>query len=72
MTSHAGVHRVPGLSLRAHVLGERAASLRQWRVREKREAIAMLLFEWRRAWVTEEEARFGRRRSLIDDNPAAG
>ena len=59
--------------MKAHVLSAHEASLRQWRVGEKREAVAAWLFEARqRVWMTEEEAQHGRRRSLIDDNPAAG
>jgi len=72
MNSHAGVHHVPGVSLRTHVLGERAASQRKWRFGEKRAAIAAVLFERRRLWLSEEDARHGRPRSLIDDNPAGG
>ncbi|RBP06499.1 hypothetical protein DFR50_13056 [Roseiarcus fermentans] len=72
MSGHAVVHRAPGISLKAHVLAAHAASLQQWRGREKREAIAVMLLGGRRVWVSEDEARLGRRRSLIDDNPAAG
>lgn len=72
MNSHPHVHHAPGLSLRTHVLSERAALARRWRFGEKRAAIAAMLFERRRLWVSEEEARHGRPRSLIDDNPAGG
>ncbi len=73
MMSHAVVHRAPGVSMKTHVLGAHEAPLRQWRMGEKREAIAAWLFEGRqRVWVTEEAARYGRRRTLIDDNPTAG
>ncbi len=42
-------------------------------IAEKREAIAAALFEGRRrVWVSEDAARTGRRRSLIDDNPCSG
>jgi hypothetical protein len=71
MSDHAVVHRVPSVSLKAHVLNAHLASIAAWRVGEKKEAIA-LMFAGRRVWETEEEARHGRRRSLIDDNPAAG
>jgi hypothetical protein len=72
MSGHTVVHRAPGVSLRAHVLNDHLASIKAWRVGEKREAIAALLFVGRRIWETEEAARHGRRRSLIDDNPTAG
>jgi hypothetical protein len=72
MNSHAGVYRVPGVSFGTHTLVEREASSRQWRLGEKRAAIAAILFERRRLWVSEEEARNGRPRSLMEDNPAGG
>jgi hypothetical protein len=72
MNHYTLVHRTPGVSLRSHVLGEHMASFKAWRVGEKKERISALLFQGRRAWETEEAARHGRRRSLIDDNPTAG
>jgi hypothetical protein len=68
MSGHT-VHRTPGVSLRSHVLSEHMASIKAW---DKKERISALLFHGRRAWETEEAARHGRRRSLIDDNPTAG
>ena len=72
MSGHTVVHRAPGVSLKADVLNAHLVSIKAWRVGEKKEAIAALLFERRRIWETEEAARHGRRRSLIDDNPTAG
>ena len=73
MIGHAVVHRTLGVSLKSHVLNAHVASVRQWRLGEKREAIAALLFQGRqRVWLTEEAARCGRRRTLIDDNPTGG
>jgi hypothetical protein len=73
MSGHLVVHPSPGVSLKAHVLNTQNASIGRWRFMERREAIATLLFEGRqRAWVTEEAASFGKRRSLIDDNPTSG
>jgi hypothetical protein len=73
MSGHTVVHTSPGVSLKAHVLNTQNASIRRWRFTERREAIATLLFEGRQQiWVTEEAARDGKRRSLIDDNPASG
>ena len=72
MSGHAVVHRAPSVSLKAHILSVQVASMLRWGIGEKREAIAALLFERRRAWETEEAARHGRRRSLLDDNPTAG
>ncbi len=72
MSGHAVVHRNPGVSLKTHVFHAHMASVRRWRIVEKREAMSMLFEGRRRPWVTEEAARRGKRRSLIDDNPAAG
>ena len=73
MSGHTVVHRAPGMSSKAHVVKVHVASVRRWRFSQKREAIAALLFEGRqRRWVPEEAARHGKRRSLIDDNPASG
>jgi len=72
MNGHAVVHRAPSIALQARHVNARLASIRAWRVGEKKEAVATLLFTRRRVWETEEAARQGRRRSLIDDNPAAG
>ena len=72
MSGHAVIHRTPSVPLKARDLNPRLASIRVWRVGEKKEAVATLLFTRRRIWETEEAARQGRRRSLIDDNPAAG
>ncbi len=71
--SHTVVYRPPGVSLKAHVMNAHVASIGQWRFGEKRETIAEMVFEGRqRVWMTEEAARCGKRRSLIDDNPASG
>jgi hypothetical protein len=73
MSGHVLIHRGPGVSQKAQILNGHIASIRRWRIAERREALAMALFEGRRRlWVTEEAARGGKRRSLIDDNPASG
>ncbi len=73
MSGHSVAHRAPGASLKAHVVNTPIASIKRWRIAQKREAIAAMLFEGRRRlWMTEEAARHGKRRSLIDDNPASG
>ena len=72
MSGHTVVHRTPSASLRTHILSEHVASIKMWRAGEKKQAISALLFEGWRVWETEEAARHGRRRSLIDDNPTAG
>ena len=70
MSGHTVVHRPP---LNVHVMHAHIDSIRRWRIAEKREAIAAMLFEGRqRRWVPEEAARCGKRRSLIDDNPTGG
>ena len=73
MSGHNLVHKAPGVSLRTHVLNAHEALIRKWRIAKRQDAIAAALFAGgRRIWVTEEAARHGRRRSLIDDNPASG
>jgi hypothetical protein len=73
MSGHMVIHRGPGVSQKAQVFNAHIASIRRWRIAEHRELLAKALFEGRRrVWVTEEAARGGKRRSLIDDNPASG
>jgi hypothetical protein len=73
MGGHTVVHRRPDASLKAHIANMHLASLMRWRVSERRDALATLVFEGRqRVWVSEDAAKFGKRRSLIDDNPASG
>jgi hypothetical protein len=61
------------MSLKAQVMNAHIAAARALRIGEKREAIAAALFVGRhRVWVTEETARTGKRRSLIEDNPCSG
>ncbi len=72
MSGHTVVHRPPSFALKAHVMNVHVASVRDWRGKA-RESVATLLFEGRqRVWVSEEAARHGRRRTLIDDNPTSG
>ena len=73
MSGHTVVHRPPGFALKAHVVNAHVASLRDRRSWMASESIATLLFEGRRrVWVSEDVARQGKRRSLIDDNPTSG
>ncbi len=73
MSGHLVIYRGPAVSHKAKILNGHIASARKWRIAEQREALAMALFEGRRrVWMTEEAARGGKRRSLIDDNPASG
>ena len=73
MSGHTVIHRGPGVSLKEQVLNAHIATVRALRVAKKRETIATALFGGRRrVWMTEEAARHGKRRSLIDDNPCSG
>ena len=73
MSGHLVIHRGPAVSQKAKIFNSHIASTRKWRIAEQREAFAMALFEGRRrVWMTEEAARGGKRRSLIDDNPTSG
>ncbi len=73
MSGHVIIHRGPGVSQKAQVLNGHFASIRKWRATEQRESLATALFIGRRrVWVTEEAAKEGKRRSLIDDNPCSG
>ena len=75
MSGHTVVHRGPGLSVKGHVLNAHiasVASVRAWRIAERREAVAALFAGRGRVWVNEEAARYCKRRSLIDDNPTSG
>jgi hypothetical protein len=73
MSGHMVIHRGPGVLQKAQVLNGHIASIRKWRIAEQRESLAKALFEGRRrVWMSEEAARDGKRRSLIDDNPCSG
>ncbi len=63
--------------MRGHVSLHMARAPPRMRASRKRPAHAgPLAAFWtrihRRQWMTEEDARWGRRRSLIQDNPASG
>ena len=73
MSGHTVIHAGQGASFKAHVMNAHVAAMKTLRATERRDTIMGLLFEGRqRKWVTEDAARHGRRRSLIDDNPTSG
>jgi hypothetical protein len=73
MSGHTVAHRPPGVTLKAHVLNGQVATIARWRIAHRHEALTAALFQGRRrVWISEEAAHHGKRRSLIDDNPASG
>lgn len=70
MAGHTVVHGWPDASLKARESGSRFAALRKWRLDDRRAAFTNFRWVRHEPWVTEEAA--GRRRGLIEDNPASG
>ena len=73
MSGHTVVHHPPGFAFKSHRASAYVASVHDRRVERARESVVAFLFEGRRReWVSEDEAKHGRRRTLIDDNPTSG